>query len=117
MRAANIQSDNHVSIQVLIEQLGNAKGSQKNKLAIWSVAAPGWQGAKSQEYLDIPMFCKVAGWDASASKTVGYFLVSPKSSARPVAFTSALFRQHGVDWRDLPRNSHGYPFFLRCKLL
>ncbi len=26
------------------------KGSHKNKLAILSVEAPGWQGAKAQEY-------------------------------------------------------------------
>jgi len=29
------------------------KGSLKNKLAILSVEAPGWQGAKAQEYQDI----------------------------------------------------------------
>ena len=28
----------------------SAKGSLKNKLAILSVEAPGWQGAKVQEY-------------------------------------------------------------------
>ncbi len=28
-------------------------GSHKNKLAILSVEAPGWQGAKAQEYQDI----------------------------------------------------------------
>ena len=30
-----------------------AKGSLKNKLASLSVEAPGWQGAKVQEYQDI----------------------------------------------------------------
>ena len=30
------------------------KGSHKNKLAILSVEAPVWQGAKAQEYQDIP---------------------------------------------------------------
>jgi hypothetical protein len=29
-------------------------GSHKNKLAILSVEAPVWQGAKAQEYQDIP---------------------------------------------------------------
>jgi len=30
-----------------------SKGSLKNKLAILSIEAPGWQGAKTQEYQDI----------------------------------------------------------------
>ena len=34
----------------------------------WGVEAPGQQGAKTPEYLDIPSFCKAAGRDASASK-------------------------------------------------
>jgi len=32
------------------------KGSLKNKLAILSVEATGWQGAKMQEYQDISAF-------------------------------------------------------------
>ena len=30
-----------------------SKGSLKNKLAILSIEAPGWQGAKTQEYQDV----------------------------------------------------------------
>ena len=37
-----------------------AKGSHKNKFAILSVEASGWQGAKAQEYQDIPSFRNVA---------------------------------------------------------
>jgi hypothetical protein len=44
------------------------KGSRKNKFAILVVAAPAWQGAKTQEYLDIPSFRNAARRDASASK-------------------------------------------------
>jgi hypothetical protein len=36
--------------------------------AILGVEAPGWQGAKTREYLDIPGFRNTAGRDASASK-------------------------------------------------
>ena len=32
------------------------------------VEAPGWQGAKAQEYLDIPSFRNAARRDASAHK-------------------------------------------------
>ncbi len=35
---------------------------------ILGVEAPGWQGAKVQEYLDIPSFRNVARRDASAYK-------------------------------------------------
>ena len=45
-----------------------AKGSRKNKFAILGVEAPAWQGAKTQEYLDIPSFRNAARRDASASK-------------------------------------------------
>ena len=37
-----------------------AKGSRKNKFAILGVEAPAWQGAKTQEYLDIPSFRNAA---------------------------------------------------------
>jgi hypothetical protein len=37
------------------------------------VEAPGRQGAKTQEYLDIPSFRNTAGQDASASKMRSYF--------------------------------------------
>jgi len=33
-----------------------AKDSRKNKFAILGVEAPGWQGVKSLEYPDIPIF-------------------------------------------------------------
>jgi hypothetical protein len=42
-------------------------------LVILGVEAPGRQGVKPQEYLDIPKFCNAAGRDASASKMAGYF--------------------------------------------
>jgi hypothetical protein len=45
-----------------------AKGSRKNKFTILGVAAPGWQGAKTQEYLDIPSFRNAARRDAAANK-------------------------------------------------
>jgi len=44
------------------------KGSHKNRFAILSVEAPVWQGAKAQEYQDIPSFCNAAIRDASALK-------------------------------------------------
>ena len=50
------------------EDLSGSKGSHKNKLAILSVEAPDWQGAKVQEYQDIPSFRNVARQDASALK-------------------------------------------------
>jgi hypothetical protein len=43
-------------------------GSLKNKIAFLGVAAPDRQGAKTQEYLDIPGFGNTAGRDASTSK-------------------------------------------------
>jgi hypothetical protein len=45
-----------------------AQGSRKNEFTILGVAAPGWQGAKTQEYLDIPSFRNAAGRDAAAYK-------------------------------------------------
>jgi hypothetical protein len=42
-------------------------------LAILGVEAPGRQGAKTQEYLDIPSFRNAAGRDALASKMLSYF--------------------------------------------
>jgi hypothetical protein len=48
-----------------------AKGSRINKLTILGVEAPVWQGAKTQEYLDIPSFRNAAGRDASSYKTGG----------------------------------------------
>jgi hypothetical protein len=47
--------------------LNGTKGSRKNKVAILGVEATGRQGAKTQEYLDIPSFRNTAGRDASAS--------------------------------------------------
>jgi hypothetical protein len=49
------------------------KGSRKNKFAILGVEAPAWQGATTQEYLDIPSFRNAARRDASASKRCSYF--------------------------------------------
>jgi hypothetical protein len=46
----------------------DAKGSRKNKFAILGVEALAWQGAKTQEYLDIPSFRNAARRGASASK-------------------------------------------------
>jgi hypothetical protein len=46
----------------------NGQGLRKNKFAILGVEAPAWQGAKTQEYLDIPSFRNEARRDASASK-------------------------------------------------
>jgi hypothetical protein len=43
-------------------------GSLKNKFAFLGVAAPDRQGAKTQEYLDIPGFRNTAGRVASPSK-------------------------------------------------
>jgi hypothetical protein len=42
-------------------------GFTKNSFAILGVEAPGWQGAKTQDYMDIPSFRNTAGRDASAS--------------------------------------------------
>jgi hypothetical protein len=49
--------------------ISSAKGSRKNKFAILGVEALAWQGAKTQEYLDIPIFRNAARRDAAASKT------------------------------------------------
>jgi hypothetical protein len=43
------------------------------KYAILGVEAPAWQGAKTQEYLDIPSFRNAARRDASASKMCSFF--------------------------------------------
>jgi hypothetical protein len=43
-------------------------GSLKNKFAFLGVEAPDRQGAKTQEYPDIPSFRNTAGRDASTSK-------------------------------------------------
>jgi hypothetical protein len=56
---------------ILISQtteIYGAMGSRKNKFAILSVEAPGWQGGKAQAYRDIPSFPNAAGRDASAFK-------------------------------------------------
>jgi hypothetical protein len=44
------------------------KGSRRNKFTILGVEASDWQGAKTQEYLDIPSFRNAARRDASAYK-------------------------------------------------
>ncbi|MGA8242107.1 MAG: hypothetical protein WB818_16155 [Desulfobacterales bacterium] len=49
-------------------RLFSTKSSQKNKFSILGVEAPDRQGAKTQEYLDIPSFRNPAGRDASAAK-------------------------------------------------
>jgi len=43
-------------------------GSRKNKFTILGVEAPVWQGAKTQQYLDIPSFRIAGGQDESAYK-------------------------------------------------
>jgi hypothetical protein len=45
-----------------------AWGSREDKFAILGVEAPGRQGAKTQEYLDIPSIRNTDGRDASAYK-------------------------------------------------
>jgi len=44
------------------------QGSRKNKFKISGAEAPDWQGANTQEYLDIPSFRNAARQDASAYK-------------------------------------------------
>jgi hypothetical protein len=43
--------------QIELRSLPFALGLAKNKLVILGVEAPGRQGVKSLEYLDIPRFC------------------------------------------------------------
>jgi len=45
-----------------------SKGSRRNKFTILSVEAPVGQGAKTQEYRDMPSFRNAARRDASAYK-------------------------------------------------
>ena len=45
-----------------------SKGSRKNKFIILGGEASVWQGAKTQEYQDIPSFRNAARRDASAYK-------------------------------------------------
>jgi hypothetical protein len=45
-----------------------SQGSRKNKSAILGVEATVWQGAKTQEYLDIASFRNAVRQDASAYK-------------------------------------------------
>jgi hypothetical protein len=58
---------------------GKDKGSLNNKLAILSVEAPVWQGAKTQEYQDILSFRNAVRRDVSALKMSSYFCASPKA--------------------------------------
>jgi hypothetical protein len=55
-------------VEIYKGQRKKAKGSLKNKFAILSVEAPVWQGAKVQEYQDIPSFRNAVRRDASALK-------------------------------------------------
>jgi len=53
-----------------IEALYSNPCTERSKnVEILGVEAPDWQGAKAQEYLDIPCFRNAAGRDASAYKT------------------------------------------------
>ena len=61
-----------------LSELKRNKGSLNNKLAILSVEAPVWQGAKTQEYQDILSFRNAVRRDASALKMSSYFCASPK---------------------------------------
>jgi hypothetical protein len=45
-----------------------AKGSRKNKFAVLGVEASGRQGAKTEEYLDIPCYRNAARRDAATVK-------------------------------------------------
>jgi len=49
-------------------QVPQVKGSRINKFTILGVEARVWQGAKTQEYLDIPSFHNAARRDASVYK-------------------------------------------------
>ena len=51
------------------------EGSRIDKFTILGVEAPVWQGAKTQEYLDIPSFRNAARRDGSADKMWSYFWV------------------------------------------
>jgi hypothetical protein len=60
-------------MNIVPDQAVPTKGSRKNKFAILGVETPGWQGAKTQKYLDIPSFRNAARRDASVSKMRSYF--------------------------------------------
>jgi hypothetical protein len=61
-------SNGSFEFHTAIQRRSCAKGSRKNKFPILGVEAPGRQGAKTQEYLDIQSFRNTVGRDASASK-------------------------------------------------
>jgi hypothetical protein len=53
------------------------KGSRKNKFAILGVEAPGRQGAKTQEYLDFPIFRTSSRTGCIGVQNVALFLSEP----------------------------------------
>jgi hypothetical protein len=56
------------TIIVYLKKIVTAQGSRINKFTIFGVEAPVWQGAKPQEYLDMPSFRNAVRRDASAFK-------------------------------------------------
>ena len=52
--------------------------SEGYKLAKLSVEVTDWQGAKAQDYQDVPSFRNIAGQDASPLKMQSYFCASHK---------------------------------------
>ena len=64
-----ILSEGDQKLIPVVAKLGyQRKGSHRNKFAILSVETHVWQGAKAQEYQDIPSFCNATRRDASALK-------------------------------------------------
>jgi len=67
-----------VAIDGEIKWLDDITFIRRNKFTILGVEVPVRQGAKTQEYRDIPSFRNAAGRDTSAYKIWSYFWVSPK---------------------------------------
>jgi hypothetical protein len=66
-------SNGFFDFPMAIQRRSCAKDSRKNKSPILGGEAPGRQGSKTQEYLDIQSFRNTVGRDASASKMLRYF--------------------------------------------
>jgi len=76
---------------------GKDKGSLNNKLAILSVEAPVWQGAKTQEYQDILSFRNAVRRDASALKMSSYFCAKKMEAI----FTKPLILPPGDGFQEM----------------
>jgi hypothetical protein len=72
-RAASPETRSDKDFVIVTSDFVQTKGSRENKLANLSVEAPGRQGAKTQDNLDIPSLRNAVGRDASASKMLSYF--------------------------------------------